>query len=99
MSLSRIDLFLVLLALGNLHAFLRFWLDKRAAGTGAWRTPESVLLASALFGGFGAWLGQSVLRHKTHKQPFGTHLGLTILLHLAGVAGAIWWLLGPTKPL
>lgn len=98
MSLSRIDLFLVLLALGNLHAFARFWLDKRAAGTGAWRTPEPVLLASALFGGFGAWLGQHMLRHKTRKEPFRTQLGLTILLHLAGVAGVVWWLLGPGTP-
>ena len=99
MSLSRIDLFLVLLALGNLHAFVRFWLDKRAAGTGTWRTPEHVLLASALFGGFGAWLGQHGLRHKTRKEPFRTRLGLTILLHLAGVAGVVWWLIGPAGPI
>ena len=93
MPLGRIDLFLILLALGNIHAFVRFWLDKRSAGTGAPRTPERVLLAAALFGGFGAWLGQHVLRHKTRKEPFRTQLGLTILLHLAGVAGIVWWLL------
>ncbi len=99
MALSRIDLFLVLLALGNLHAFVRFWLDKRAAGTGTWRTPEHVLLASALFGGFGAWLGQHGLRHKTRKEPFRTQLGLTICLHLAGIAGVVWWLLDPAGPI
>ncbi len=99
MPMGRIDLFLVLLALGNLHAFVRFWLDKRAAGRGDRRTPESVLLGAALFGGFGAWLGQHMLRHKTRKEPFRTELGLTILLHLAGVAGAVWWLLGPGRPL
>lgn len=93
MSLSRIDLFLVLLALGNLHAFVRFWLDKRAAGRGDRRTPERVLLGAALFGAFGAWLGQHLLRHKTRKEPFRTQLVLTILLHLAGVAGTVWWLL------
>ena len=98
MSLSRIDLFLVFLALGNLHAFVRFWLDKRAAGTGTWRTPEHALLTAALFGGFGAWLGQHLLRHKTRKEPFRTRLGLTILLHLAGVAGAVWWLMAPASP-
>jgi uncharacterized membrane protein YsdA (DUF1294 family) len=99
MPLGRIDLFLILLALGNIHAFVRFWLDKRAAGTGTWRTPEHVLLASALFGGVGAWLGQHMLRHKTRKEPFRTQLGLTILLHLAGVAGVVWWLLGAARPL
>jgi uncharacterized membrane protein YsdA (DUF1294 family) len=93
MPLSRIDLFLVLLALGNLHAFLRFWIDKRAAGTAARRTPERVLLAAALFGGFGAWLGQHLLRHKTRKEPFRTELGGVILLHLAAVAAVIWWIL------
>ena len=92
MPLGRIDLFLILLALGNLHAFVRFWLDKRAAGRGERRTPESVLLAAALFGGFGAWLGQHLLRHKTRKEPFRTQLGLVILLHPAGVAGIVWWL-------
>ena len=98
MSVGRIDLFLVLLALGNLHAFARFWLDKRAAGAGARRTPERVLLGAALFGGFGAWLGQHVLRHKTRKEPFRTQLGFVILLHLAGVAGMVWWLLGAGTP-
>ena len=99
MSLSRIDLFLILLALGNLHAFLRFWADKRAARLGVRRTPEATLLTAALVGGFGAWLGQHILRHKTRKEPFRTELGLMILLHLAGVAGAVWMLLGRAAPL
>lgn len=99
MPAGRIDLFLVLLALGNLHAFVRFWLDKRAAGRGERRTPESVLLGAALFGGFGAWLGQHVLRHKTRKEPFRTELGMVILLHLAAVAAVIWWILAGAVPL
>lgn len=98
MSLSRIDLFLIGLAFGNLHAFVRFWIDKRAAGAGARRTPETTLLTAALFGGFGAWLGQHLLRHKTRKEPFRTRLGMTIFLHLAGVAGIVWWLLGAARP-
>jgi len=95
MSSGRIDLFLIGLALGNLHAFARFWLDKRAARLGVRRTPEATLLTAALFGGFGAWLGQHILRHKTRKEPFRSRLGLTIILHLAGVAGLAWWLVGP----
>lgn len=98
MSMSRIDLFLIGLALGNLHAFARFWWDKRAAAAGARRTPEARLLTAALFGGFGAWLGQHLLRHKTRKEPFRTELGVVILIHLATVAGLVWLLLGGWTP-
>lgn len=96
--MSRVDLFLIGLALGNLHAFARFWWDKRAAEAGARRTPEASLLTAALFGGFGAWLGQHLLRHKTRKEPFRTELGLVILIHLAAVGGIVWWLLGGEAP-
>ncbi len=99
MPLGQIDLFLILLALGNLHAFWRFWLDKRAARAGVRRTPERTLLTAALFGGLGAWLGQHLLRHKTRKEPFRSRLGLTILLHLAAVSGLVWWLLTARPPL
>ena len=93
MSMGRIDLFLIGLALANLYAIALFWIDKRAAGQGDRRIPERTLLTSALFGGLGAWLGQQVLRHKTRKEPFRTWLGLMIALHLAAVAGVVWWLL------
>lgn len=93
MPMGRIDLFLIGLALANLHAFARFWWDKRAARQGDRRTPETVLLTAALFGGLGAWLGQHILRHKTRKEPFRTQLSLTILVHLAAVAGIVWGLL------
>ncbi|WP_271085138.1 DUF1294 domain-containing protein [Brevundimonas sp. NIBR11] len=96
--MSRIDLFLIGLALANLHAFVRFWQDKRAAKAGHRRTPEATLLTAALFGGFGAWLGQHLLRHKTRKEPFRTELGLVILIHLAAVAGIVWWLLSGWMP-
>ena len=67
---------LYLLAI-NVSAFAAFWLDKRAAEKGWWRTPESTLLLLALLGGTsGAIAGQQVLRHKTRKQPFRTLLWL-----------------------
>ncbi len=93
MPMSRIDLFLIGLALANLYAFVRFWIDKRAAGRGDRRIPERALLTAALFGGLGAWMGQHILRHKTRKEPFRTWLGLMIALHLAAVAGIVWWML------
>lgn len=93
MPTGRIDLFLIGLALANLYAFAQFWIDKSAAGRGDRRIPERTLLTAALFGGLGAWFGQHILRHKTRKEPFRNWLGLTILAHLAAVAGIVWWLL------
>jgi uncharacterized membrane protein YsdA (DUF1294 family) len=61
----------------NAAAFAAFWLDKRAAERGLWRTPESTLLMLAMLGGTsGAIAGQQVLRHKTRKEPFRTLLWL-----------------------
>jgi uncharacterized membrane protein YsdA (DUF1294 family) len=61
----------------NAGAFAAFWLDKRAAQRGLWRTPESTLLMFALIGGApGAIAGQQLFRHKTRKEPFRTLLWL-----------------------
>ena len=73
-------------------AFGLFWFDKRQARDHGWRVRESSLLLAALFGGFGAWMGQHLLRHKTRKEPFRTLLGVVIVVHLIGV-GAVFWLL------
>jgi uncharacterized membrane protein YsdA (DUF1294 family) len=54
---------------------------------------ELTLLTVALFGGVGAVLGQRLLRHKTLKEPFRTRLGAVVVVHLAGVAAILWWLL------
>ena len=61
----------------NALAFGAFWLDKRAAERGLWRTRESTLLMLAIIGGTsGAIAGQQILRHKTRKQPFARTLWL-----------------------
>jgi uncharacterized membrane protein YsdA (DUF1294 family) len=44
-------------------------------------------------GGFGAWLAQHLLRHKTRKEPFRTLMGVALGLHLAAVGVAVWWVL------
>ncbi|MNH59880.1 hypothetical protein D3C85_1159200 [compost metagenome] len=94
MPLVYIDLILWLLLVGNLIAFLLFWLDKEQARTGGWRISERSLLLAVLFGGLGAWMGQHILRHKTRKQPFATWLGLIASLYvgvlLTGAAFVIW---------
>jgi uncharacterized membrane protein YsdA (DUF1294 family) len=52
----------------SLVAFLLYWSDKRKARADAWRTPENVLHAVELAGGWpGALLAQQVFRHKTRK--------------------------------
>ena len=59
----------------NITAFLTFAWDKHCAQNGMWRVREStLLLMSAIGGTIGSMIGQSVLRHKTYKQPFGTYL-------------------------
>jgi uncharacterized membrane protein YsdA (DUF1294 family) len=92
-GLTVIDKALIVLAVLQLAAFGLFWFDKTQARNGDWRVRELTLLAVALFGGLGAWLGQHLLRHKTRKEPFRTLLGGVLVLHLAGVAAVFWWLL------
>jgi uncharacterized membrane protein YsdA (DUF1294 family) len=74
----------------NAAAFGAFWLDKRAAIRGDWRTPERTLLALAALGGWvGALAGQHMLRHKTRKEPFRTILYAIIGLEIAGLAAFV----------
>ncbi|OHX15587.1 hypothetical protein BI343_16525 [Chromobacterium amazonense] len=73
----------------SLLTFIVYWRDKRAARTGAWRTPEATLLLLGLAGGWpGAWLARHGLRHKTRKQPFRALFWLSVLANLA----LSWWL-------
>lgn len=88
-----IDATLIVLAVLQLSAFSLFWFDKTQARSGGRRVRERTLLAMALLGGVGAWFAQHLLRHKIRKEPFRTLLGGMVVLHLAGVATAFWWLL------
>jgi uncharacterized membrane protein YsdA (DUF1294 family) len=63
-------------------AFLLYWSDKRKARADAWRTPENVLHAVELAGGWpGALLAQQVFRHKTRKVSFQVVFWFIVLLH------------------
>ncbi|WP_434563912.1 DUF1294 domain-containing protein [Pseudomonas sp. D2-30] len=63
-------------------AFLLYWSDKRKARSDAWRTPENVLHAVELAGGWpGALLAQQVFRHKTRKVSFQVVFWFVVLLH------------------
>ena len=72
--------------------FIAYAIDKSAARKGGWRTKEGTLHLLALIGGWpGALVAQSVLRHKSRKQPFRVIFWLTVILNCAALA----WLLTP----
>nr|WP_314533195.1 DUF1294 domain-containing protein [uncultured Pseudomonas sp.] len=63
-------------------AFLLYWSDKHKARTDRWRTPENVLHAVELAGGWpGALVAQQVFRHKTRKISYQVLLWAIVLLH------------------
>lgn len=63
-------------------AFFLYWSDKRKARADHWRTPENVLHAVELAGGWpGALLAQQVFRHKTRKVSFQLLFWMIVLLH------------------
>lgn len=62
---------LAMYPLVSLVSLLLYWQDKQQARNQAWRTPEKVLHASELLGGWpGALLAQQVFRHKTRKVAY-----------------------------
>lgn len=82
-----------LYALASLVTFGLYWLDKRAAQEGRWRTPESTLHLCTLIGGWpGAVIAQRVLRHKTRKPAFRAVFWATLVIN---IAAAGWLLLAP----
>lgn len=76
----------------NLVAFMSYWHDKYAAGTGQWRTNEATLHFWSLAGGWaGAWFAQQALRHKSRKAEFRSAYWATVVLHCGAVAAAVTW--------
>lgn len=63
-------------------AFFLYWSDKRKARRDGWRTPENVLHAVELAGGWpGALLAQQLFRHKTRKVSFQVLFWTIVVLH------------------
>ncbi|MCU0070377.1 DUF1294 domain-containing protein [Pseudomonas koreensis] len=63
-------------------AFFLYWADKRKARADAWRTPENILHAVELAGGWpGALIAQQVFRHKTRKVSFQILFWMIVALH------------------
>lgn len=77
----------------SLVSLLLYWQDKQQARTQTWRTPEKVLHASELLGGWpGALLAQQLFRHKTRKVSYQLVCWAIVALHQAFWAD--WLLLG-----
>jgi uncharacterized membrane protein YsdA (DUF1294 family)/cold shock CspA family protein len=65
--------------------FLIYALDKSAAQSRGWRTPENTLHLLSLAGGWpGALIAQQLLRHKTSKQSFVVTFWLTVAFNVCG---------------
>lgn len=74
----------------SLITLIAYWMDKRAAQKGNWRTPESTLHLLALLGGWpGALVAQQKLRHKSRKKDFRAVLWITVILNFC----ALLWLM------
>ncbi|WP_054899557.1 DUF1294 domain-containing protein [Pseudomonas sp. NBRC 111131] len=68
----------------SLITLLLYWQDKHQARTQAWRTPEKVLHASELLGGWpGALVAQQLFRHKTRKVSYQVVFWGIVLVHQA----------------
>lgn len=78
----QLPIFLGYLGLSIL-AFLAYALDKSAAVSGRWRTPEQTLHILSLGGGWpGALVAQQLLRHKTSKQEFVSAFWFVVLINV-----------------
>ncbi|MCF5724018.1 DUF1294 domain-containing protein [Pseudomonas syringae] len=80
----RGETFIPLAAYGvvSVIAFFLYWSDKRKAQTNSWRTPENILHAVELAGGWpGALIAQQVFRHKTRKVSYQVLFWVIVLLH------------------
>jgi uncharacterized membrane protein YsdA (DUF1294 family)/cold shock CspA family protein len=81
----------------SLVTFVAYALDKSAAVSGRWRTPELTLHLLSLAGGWpGALLAQQALRHKTSKPSFTNVFWLTVLINVgAFLAWSAGWITLP----
>ena len=80
-----------LLLLWNVVTYAMYAVDKSRAKSGKWRIKEKTLILVAFFmGGFGAFLGMKILRHKTQHIQFKILVPLGIVVNI-GVLAAVWF--------
>lgn len=70
-------------AVWNLIVFLVYGLDKLKAIRGGFRISENTLIFLAyFFGGFGAFFGMYIFRHKTRKWKFKILVPLALVCNI-----------------
>ena len=85
---------LTVYAMVNVIAFTLYGIDKRRAKKNLWRIRErTLLLATGLFGGAGAWLGMKVFRHKTQHMVFKVLVPVMAIAQMLLMAFAVGKLL------
>lgn len=78
--------------IASLLSFVAIWRDKRAAGRGGWRTPESTLHLLELLGGWpGSLAGQRLFRHKTQKLSYRVVFWLCAASNVGALVAITWW--------
>ena len=66
----------------SVAAFVAYGVDKSAAQSGRWRTPERTLHVLSLIGGWpGALVAQRVFRHKSRKPSFRAAFYTTVAVN------------------
>ena len=84
--------YLIVVAITSVWAFVAYGIDKRLAQTGRRRVSEKRLHLIALAGGWpGALAAQRVFRHKTQKLSFRLVFWMVVVLHL-GLVGSVAYL-------
>lgn len=74
---------IVAIAVMNVVSFVMYGLDKYYAIKHRWRIPEAALLLVAfLYGGFGAFAGMQMFRHKTKHIKFQILVPLFLILQI-----------------
>lgn len=77
--------------LASLVTVLLYWQDKHQARSQAWRTPEKILHASELLGGWpGALVAQQLFRHKTRKLSYQLVFWGIVLAHQVFWLDFLW---------
>jgi len=75
----------------NVVTFALYATDKRRAQNNQWRIKEATLLICGfLMGGIGAFLGMSLLRHKTKHIQFKILVPLAVVVNIAVVVGYLF---------
>jgi len=89
-----IAIYVLVVAVTSLWAFVAYGIDKRRAKIGNRRIPEASLHMLSLCGGWpGAFVAQRVFRHKTQKLSFQLVFWMVVVLHLGLVGGVAYWML------